>query len=816
VSNDGGIYRMSDYRNVSLLSGWEELNNTLGVTQFYSVAGNPLTGDLIGGTQDNGNLINDTRSSDQDWYQAFGGDGGYVAVDQRNPQLQYHEYVHLNLMKRRNTGTGQSDIISGEYVSGGTYLWKPSPYLIPDAKTMMANFIAPFALDPNVSNTMLVGGFTLWRTTTLDAAVTNSSGPTWYAIKTGSYSPLSAIAVAPGHSDVIWVANSVGGLWKSTNGTAAPGSVLWTEVSTPLPNRSLNDIWIDPADENHVIVVFGGFSPDNIWGTKDGGGTWSALVGSGATALPSIPVYTLSVYPAKPTWLYAGTELGLFASEDNGAHWAVSSEGPANAAVYDSTWLGSQLVIATFGRGVYGLDVAPPQVKSVQVSGAGAMDVVFTVRFNKTVTGVAASDFAVTKTGNVAATIQLVTGSGTTYAVLVRVTGGTGLVSLGMAQTATIQDVTGQVLDPLLAISSPTCSAVASAVLCTTVVTSRADSGVGSLRQILADASPGDTVVFGPEVTGQTIQLASQLRISKDVTIDAQANNAQIIIDGGSTTGLVKIDAGATVTLVGVHLAHGSAFNGAAIENAGTLIVRDSSITASNATVSGAALLNNGTAIIVNSTIYSNIAFSGAVIANEQYATLSLVNATISGNTSNSYTLVNIGALTIQNTIIADSVGGDCYSSSFYGTLVSTASLVEDRSCAATVWGDPKLGAAAINGGTTYTKALLVGSKAIDAGDDSVCAAAPVRNLDQRGVVRPMGNACDIGAYEASVPQPSLTVTRTLVRSATATRTTRATVTLTRSRTPTRTATKTRTRTRTATPRPPVRTMTRTPTRRVP
>jgi len=37
---------------------------------------------------------------------------------------------------------------------------------------------------------------------------------------------------------------------------------------------------------------------------------------------------------------------------------------------------------------------------------------------------------------------------------------------------------------------------------------------------------------------------------------------------------------------------------------------------------------------------------------------------------------------------------------------------------------------------------------AIDAGDDAICAAAPIGNLDQRGVARPQYTHCDIGAYE--------------------------------------------------------------------
>ena len=66
--------------------------------------------------------------------------------------------------------------------------------------------------------------------------------------------------------------------------------------------------------------------------------------------------------------------------------------------------------------------------------------------------------------------------------------------------------------------------------------------------------------------------------------------------------------------------------------------------------------------------------------------------------------------------------------------------------------GDPKLGPLANNGGPTLTHALLSGSIAIDKGDDAICIAKPVNNLDQRGIPRVSdrltGSHCDIGAYE--------------------------------------------------------------------
>jgi hypothetical protein len=105
------------------------------------------------------------------------------------------------------------------------------------------------------------------------------------------------------------------------------------------------------------------------------------------------------------------------------------------------------------------------------------------------------------------------------------------------------------------------------------------------------------------------------------------------------------------------------------------------------------------------------------------------------------------------------------------------------------------------NGGPTYTMALGPGSAAIDAANDAICAAPPVNNLDQRGVTRPIGVHCDIGAYEA-LPQSTATPTATPTISPTPTLT--PTPTRTPTNTPTRTATSTPTAALTATPTVPL------------
>jgi len=125
---------------------------------------------------------------------------------------------------------------------------------------------------------------------------------------------------------------------------------------------------------------------------------------------------------------------------------------------------------------------------------------------------------------------------------------------------------------------------------------------------------------------------------------------------------------------------------------------------------------------------------------------------------------------TLKNTIIANSTGGDC-SLEMISSINSASShnLIESTgtdACGITasfgggsniVGSDPALNALANNGGFTETMSLQAGSLAIDAGDTTTCNNAPVSGKDQRGVTRPLGAGCDIGAYEAGAIIPVVT-----------------------------------------------------------
>lgn len=165
---------------------------------------------------------------------------------------------------------------------------------------------------------------------------------------------------------------------------------------------------------------------------------------------------------------------------------------------------------------------------------------------------------------------------------------------------------------------------------------------------------------------------------------------------------------------------------------------------------------NVGTLMATNTTISSNTAGdNGGGINNTRTGAdrIQLANATVFANAANSGGGIRNGgsatSVRFGNSIIAGSTtGGDLNGDMVddgYNIIEDGIGITQPTSAA----GDPNLGPLADNGGATQTHALLCGSIAIDAGD---CLGGAILE-DQRGIARPQGKACDIGAFElVSIP----------------------------------------------------------------
>ncbi|MCA9963880.1 MAG: CSLREA domain-containing protein [Anaerolineales bacterium] len=174
----------------------------------------------------------------------------------------------------------------------------------------------------------------------------------------------------------------------------------------------------------------------------------------------------------------------------------------------------------------------------------------------------------------------------------------------------------------------------------------------------------------------------------------------------------------------------------------------------------GAIFMRNGSLTITNSTLTANSALRGgnaqgrgaAVFVRDGTATLQY--NTISGNMNSTGGTVYLwnhasvaGVLHMVGNIIANTTGGaDCEAS----LTTNLFNLAEDGSCGTAVAGDPALGTVGLNGGLTPNFPLTGLSPAINAA--AATCTAETGGIDQRGITRPFGSRCDIGAFEFDTP----------------------------------------------------------------
>lgn len=166
--------------------------------------------------------------------------------------------------------------------------------------------------------------------------------------------------------------------------------------------------------------------------------------------------------------------------------------------------------------------------------------------------------------------------------------------------------------------------------------------------------------------------------------------------------------------------------------------------------------LNLDQATLTNSTISANQALTGAGGGICHSGAITITNSTIYANqtiTGGAGIEGAVGTAYLLNTVVALNNGGnDC------NGLVNAAAtnLDSDGSCDnATTSTDPRLAPLGYYGGPTPTHPLWEDSPALDTGDDAICNAPPVNGVDQRGMTRPQGDHCDLGAFEGFIYPPA-------------------------------------------------------------
>ena len=363
-SNDGGA-------NISFNGGksWSTQKNQP-TSQFYRVnVDNRFPYWVYGGQQDNSSVAikSSTFSNGISWKDWIAGVGGcetaYVAFDKNNPVLMYAGCYQGIITEYSLDLDNTKDIMA--YPSMG--LGEPS-----DEQKYRFNWNAPILVsehDPKViyhaANKLLKTtdrGIT-WKEISPDLTKNKKEnlgpggGPITNEGAGGEvYHTIYYVAESPHDKNIIY-AGADDGLVHITK----DGGISWSNITPQLEEGMINSIEVSPHDPATVYIAFNRYKFDDfspyILKSKDYGNTWKVY---GSDIEKNSFVRVVREDKIKKDLLYAGTERGIYMSNDGGENWFKWQRNLPIVPITDLVVHQNDLVVATQGRGFWIYDDLTP------------------------------------------------------------------------------------------------------------------------------------------------------------------------------------------------------------------------------------------------------------------------------------------------------------------------------------------------------------------------------------------------------------------------------------------------------------------------
>lgn len=365
---DGGVGVSTDEG-----ASWEYLNN-FAAGQFYQIFVDNAVPfyNISGGLQDNGTWVGPSRNREpvgilnDDWRMISFGDGFFAIAHPDNPDLFLTESQGGNVVRTDMKNREQQLVVPFFGVGGAA-----------ENDKERFNWNAPLVPSPHDKNTVYLAGSSVFKSTDFgrtwirisdDLTTKNperlktAGGPVFTENTSAEYfATIISIAESPVRRDTIWAGTDDGNLHVTSDGGKS-----WTNLG-----RNLKNV---PADSSVSHVEPSRVAPDTVYvsldrhkfddyrpyvfKTADGGRTFTNISGN----LPEKAyVHVVREDPRNPNLLYAGTELGLYASYDGGRNWLeLNLKNLPRVAVHDIIVhpRDNDIVLGTHGRSVWVFDDA--------------------------------------------------------------------------------------------------------------------------------------------------------------------------------------------------------------------------------------------------------------------------------------------------------------------------------------------------------------------------------------------------------------------------------------------------------------------------
>lgn len=345
AATDGGVYRTNVARaatsQVQCPDGlfdrtnliWTPRNAGLGITSFdFGDAGEGLR--IIGSARGAGLLRRDGQGDTTAWT-ILRRDEARVFISRQNPDRVYLTNKAFGAIERSDDG-------------GVTFV--PAGF----STNFPGNAYGPLAIDPLDDAYVWVGGSRVWRSRNAGQAWEQASLPFVAPDPNRPAGNVNVMAIAPSDPNYIYCGLDSGHI-ASTNHARRLGLIDWTTrtVSTGVAPGRISDIVVSPNSPLEAFASVSAFNQPHLFHTTDGGASWTPLSEIQSPDLPDVPVHALALDPCDTSRIFAGSEIGVFVSDDGGAHWEKVSAVP-NVIVTALRFASpGTLVVFTAGRGAY-------------------------------------------------------------------------------------------------------------------------------------------------------------------------------------------------------------------------------------------------------------------------------------------------------------------------------------------------------------------------------------------------------------------------------------------------------------------------------
>ena len=367
AGTDGGVYLSTDAGGsfVSRSAG-------LAITQFYpGVSVHPLGTRIAGGSQDNGTHV---FSGTPFWDAFSGGDGGYTAINYKDPSIQWGE-TQWSVASGTVGNLYRRDLTGLQRRSTGVVL------------TDRAQFIPPLVMDPMNPLKLYFGTYRLYRTVNEGLQWTPISGD----LTTGT-GTITSVAVSPADSNTIYIGTNDGRALVSRDG----GTTF--AAATGLPARSVTRVTPHPTDPLRAVITVSGFGTAHVFETTD---AFATAVKSITGNLIDAPA-NVALYIPSAGVTVVGTDVGVFQTAD-GVTWTPGPTGIPNVIIQDLVYQPAihLLVAGTYGRGMFAYDVGTSAaVLRGDANGDGKIDAFDALLIRQTLVGAASASTSIYPRGD--------------------------------------------------------------------------------------------------------------------------------------------------------------------------------------------------------------------------------------------------------------------------------------------------------------------------------------------------------------------------------------------------------------------------------